>query len=543
MLRTLSLRAAIIALLVPCAYPAPLHQTIEGLDRVRPVGGLSAYDWNGWQTEADGNRLAVRSVSDSFGGTGLGSVSIFEYQPSGQYTFVQKIVEPGSVSIQSPRLGESMLMSRDFLFLSADRFLSSANACSGALFIYHWNGSRYEPFQTLTSASGGTFCGFGGYMDFDGEFLFTSSSIDNEFGFNHGSIERYRLGPAGFQREYRFVDTTLSFLGSGLRLTGDGRLLAGSGNSVTLLSGVYGASWQVESQFYGQGVFAEEMEVWGDEVLVSSPRLDTAPFQRKGQVAIFDLLPVGMAFREFLEAPGGTVGPVVGDDFGGTLTIQGDRLYVGARLAWDPNQAMERGAAYVFKRSAGSWVPEYTLRPGGTCCDEANFGRSLSVDGSKVVAGAPFEQRNGLIQVGSTYVFEVPFGTEVCQASNFNSIATQPMLRAYGSASAQARDLHFRAMGVPGSGIAMLLASDRPRDPRPVVASQGLLCLGGAVTRLSVGSVAQSVATFSVDWGNSSTGAGLTVQSGTPLYYQAWYRDSNPHPTSNLTSAVEVMLE
>ncbi|MEM8710745.1 MAG: hypothetical protein AAGG01_07310 [Planctomycetota bacterium] len=381
-------------------------------------------------------------------------------------------------------------------------------------------------------------------MDFDGEYLFTSSPIDNELGFNHGSIERYRLGPGGFTREYRFLDTNLSFVGSGLRLTGDGRLLAGSGSSVALLSGVYGSSWNVESQFSGQGIFANDIEVWEDEVFVSSPRLGTAPFNQKGQVALFNLQPVGMTFGGFLVAPGPSVGPVIGDDFGSTLSIQGNRLYVGARLAWDPMTSAERGAAYVFKRSGGAWLPEYTLRPGGTCCAEASFGRSISVDGSRVFAGAPFEPRDGLTQVGSSYVFEIPFGNELCHPTNVNSIGTQPVLRAYGSATAQAQDLQFRAMGVPGSGIAMLLASDRPRDPQPVVASQGLLCLGGDVTRLAVGSVAHNLATFSLDWGSStSSGAALIVHAGAPVYYQAWYRDSNPHPTSNLTSAVKVALD
>ncbi len=78
--------------------------------------------------------------------------------------------------------------------------------------------------------------------------------------------------------------------------------------------------------------------------------------------------------------------PIVGEDFGRTVAFSGDLLFVGAPLA-DGN----RGAVYVFRRTAGVWNQEVRLTPPSIFASlgEYDFGRSIRFKNDQLLVGAP----------------------------------------------------------------------------------------------------------------------------------------------------------
>jgi hypothetical protein len=93
------------------------------------------------------------------------------------------------------------------------------------------------------------------------------------------------------------------------------------------------------------------------------------------------------------------------DAFGSAIAVDGDRLIVGevgddAPYASGP--IPDNGAAHVFRRTAGGWVPEARLQP-GDLNDGAGFGWSVAIDGTVAVVGAP-AWSDGL-RSGAAYVF------------------------------------------------------------------------------------------------------------------------------------------
>ncbi|WP_145196811.1 FG-GAP repeat protein [Planctomycetes bacterium Poly30] len=504
------------------------------------MGNLDLYDRHGWQVELDGDRLAVTSRADDAASLNSGSVSIFQRRQDGVFAFCQKIALPSSATGLA-YIGTRLLMYDDWLFVSAFNYTVSGAPCNGALLAYRWVGGCYAHHQTLAPPSGSQYCAFGSHCDFDGEYLFVGASIDAEFGFNHGSLYRYCLRGGIFELQHRFYDTNLSYIGQGLKLTGDGRLLAGGNSKVALLSGVYSSNWVVEEVIYGESVLAEDIEIYGDEILIGSPRFGTSLI--KGAVAILDLHPVGMSFREFLYAPGQTVGSNVGDDFGSTFEIQGDWLFVGAHAAFDPAQNAVTGAAFVFERVGNTWEPRYRLLSAPGMGNFDGMGKGITVDGSRLIVGAPYTFVNGLAQVGLSYVFEIGFGNTVCTPLTPNSLGETPRLRAYGSNNAAMQDLELRTEGVPGNGLAVLLAASTASAGMPMAHGDGQLCLGSQVRRLALGQVSMGVARFPISWQHPLISSTAWLDAGTTTYFQAWYRDSNPQPTSNLTGAVAVLME
>jgi hypothetical protein len=91
-----------------------------------------------------------------------------------------------------------------------------------------------------------------------------------------------------------------------------------------------------------------------------------------------------------------------GDAFGWSVAINGDTAVVGAPFEASsttginsiPNEsAPAAGAAYVFQRSGTTWSQQAYLKPAAVGVTQMNdaFGWSVSVSGSTVVVGAPFE--------------------------------------------------------------------------------------------------------------------------------------------------------
>ena len=97
----------------------------------------------------------------------------------------------------------------------------------------------------------------------------------------------------------------------------------------------------------------------------------------------------------------------LGDNFGRSVSVDGDTMVVGANK--DDDNALNSGSAYVYIRQSGAWsqVAKLTAFDGAS---EDGFGFSVSVDGDTVVVGAYLEDDNGAAS-GSAYVFtKLPTG-------------------------------------------------------------------------------------------------------------------------------------
>ncbi len=86
------------------------------------------------------------------------------------------------------------------------------------------------------------------------------------------------------------------------------------------------------------------------------------------------------------------------DVFGRSVAISGDYLVVGApsRAGLEPSG---RGAAYVFRREASTWVEQGKLTAGDPQAG-ALFGSSVSISGDVVVVGAMWAEEPGTSSQG-----------------------------------------------------------------------------------------------------------------------------------------------
>ena len=142
------------------------------------------------------------------------------------------------------------------------------------------------------------------------------------------------------------------------------------------------------------------------------------------------------------------------------------------------------------------------------------------------------------------------FGDVYCQPVAGNSTGQPAALQAQGSPVAMANDLTLRVGGLPQNQAGYFLVSTAAGLVPMAGGSQGSLCLGGAIGRMNrrLGEVF-----FSGTSGMASVPIDLTrlpipggsgpVQAGETRYFQAWYRDVNPGPTSNFTGGLRIVFE
>jgi hypothetical protein len=121
-----------------------------------------------------------------------------------------------------------------------------------------------------------------------------------------------------------------------------------------------------------------------------------------GLVAIHARTPAGWLLVDELAASDGALG----DAFGSEVALDGDRLVVGA--VWKAGPGFHSGAAYVFERVGGAWTETAKLLPSDHGVEDW-FGRTVAVDGDRIVVGASFKSNPAFAQ-GAAYVFELQGG-------------------------------------------------------------------------------------------------------------------------------------
>ena len=91
------------------------------------------------------------------------------------------------------------------------------------------------------------------------------------------------------------------------------------------------------------------------------------------------------------------------DRFGNSVSIDGDRVVVGARD--DDDAGTRSGSAYIFHFDGTSWSQETKLTASDAAAGD-QFGESVSIDGDRVVVGA-WQDDDGGSASGSVYVYDL----------------------------------------------------------------------------------------------------------------------------------------
>lgn len=148
-----------------------------------------------------------------------------------------------------------------------------------------------------------------------------------------------------------------------------------------------GGTWNVAARLVasdahaGDG-FGRAVAIDAGSILVGAPLAPGAAAGSFARGAVYAFAGGGAAWTEQAKLVSSTSAD--GDLFGLAVSLAGDRAAVGSPMAQS-----RTGAAVVFERSAGSWSERArVLAPIGVVGDR--FGWSVAIDGNRLLVGAPY---------------------------------------------------------------------------------------------------------------------------------------------------------
>ena len=127
----------------------------------------------------------------------------------------------------------------------------------------------------------------------------------------------------------------------------------------------------------------------------------------------------------------------------------------------------------------------------------------------------------------------------VCNGS-LNSTGLGAAMTSTGGCTVASNDVAFEVTSLPTNQFGYLVCSQTTAS---VAVGQGILCLGAPIGRFNQSvqnSGANGRVSFAVDL--TQPPSGVTFTAGATWTFQYWYRDNNPGPTSNFSSAIELLL-
>ena len=194
-------------------------------------------------------------------------------------------------------------------------------------------------------------------------------------------------------------------------------------------------------------VFGTAVAIDGGTIAVGAP-LDNQGIADRGTVTVYwrDGMTGDWVLQRTLVAPDGNAD----GQFGFSVCLDGDRLVVGA--VGSDVQGNGAGAAYVFERDlggAGSWGLAATLRGSDVDAND-QFGHSVTVEGDRVVVGANKKDRLGVFG-GAVYVFDRDTDGVWSETATFNADDAENLQEFGGSVALSGDVLLVGAMRTPAS--------------------------------------------------------------------------------------------
>ncbi len=403
--RHLSLFAGAVALAV--ALPGVAFATAGTLIGTGPY----AQSYFGTSIAVSGDTAVVGGWRDVNGGVTAGRAHV--YTRSGTTWSFQ-----GTLAAQDPvandYFGQSVAISGDTIVVGAPGDDTVAGSDAGSAWVFTRSGTTWSLQTSLTAGAPAAADRFGTSVAIVGDSIAVGAvNDDTDGGVDAGSAWVFTRsgttwsqeasltsgdGAAGdsFGRSVSVSGATL-VVGANADDTGAG---ADAGSAYVFTRS--GTTWsQQTSLTAGDGAagddFGWSVAVATDTILVGAQHDDTTAAVSAGSAYVFTGNGASWSHQAKLTAADAGLN----HNFGTSVSLSGDYAVVGAPGYWSL-----LGQAYLFRRSGTTWTQRATLTGSDTAGDR--LGKSVSIDGGIVVAGADGDDIGPGSDAGSAWAFTVP---------------------------------------------------------------------------------------------------------------------------------------
>ncbi len=299
------------------------------------------------------------------------------------------------------------------------RFANTVYASSGAAYVYTRSGSSWAFAQKLAPSDLTPAAFFGASVAVDGNWMAVGAHKANGpapasvpqagavyiYALSGGvwtQVQKLQPFDMAAQDHYGWsISLSNGTLAVGSQHDDDG----GSQNGSVYVYTLSGSTFNLQQKLLGSSSsvgdeFGASVDLQGDRLVVGAKFLDLTA-ANQGGAYVFDRVGSTWTQTQRIVAPDAGNG----DQLGLEVALSGDRIVAGA--PFDDDGGLDAGALYVFKRNTGSgvWAMEQKLVPPGVETNDA-IGRGFDIDGSVIVSGSVGDDDGGT-DAGAAYLYSL----------------------------------------------------------------------------------------------------------------------------------------
>lgn len=372
-------------------------------------------DLFGMSVSLSGELAVVGAHLDDDGAGNSGSVYIFDLSSSTPEAAILSIDNPSPSS--NDEFGRAVSLAGTRLLVGANSDNTGASNAGSAYVFEVSSGTPEIPMITINNPSPSSNEEFGSSVAISGSIVAVGSSRDDKGASNSGGVAVFDLNSGSPQQPLLLIDnpapTINDYFGSSVAVSGaivaiaaiqddQGATNAGTVYIYNINSSVPGVPLFTipNPSPQSQDEFGNSLAISGDILVVGASK-NNAGADDAGSVYVFDLAsPTPGVPTHVIDNPD----PAIGDWFGYSVGLSGDRLLVGAPR--DDFGAANAGSAYAFDLASPTPTLPVALlaNPAPALNDE--FGFSVAVSGTNVVIGSRMDD-NLAVDAGDVMVYDL----------------------------------------------------------------------------------------------------------------------------------------
>jgi hypothetical protein len=305
------------------------------------------------------------------------------------------------------KFGISVAVDGNFAVIGAP--LNDSNGIdAGAAYIFEHIGSAWLQRQKLTALDSIAGAQFGWSVAIEANTIVVGSNLAN----NTGAVYIFTRSAGVWSQQAKLTAQDASsgdYFGCSVSLNGNTVVIGAHGDdSFTGSAYVFvraGSTWSFEQKLIASDAivgdrFGNSVAIDTNTALIGASDKSLTGANNAGSVYYFTRTAGTWSQQAILTASD----PNSYDRFGCSVAIDSNLAVIGAYECGFNEEILHAGAAYVFSKTASGWVQQQklwdTIDPGYG----EDFGRSVAVDGSVILAGCPYNQVDGNM-TGSVFEF------------------------------------------------------------------------------------------------------------------------------------------
>ena len=341
------------------AYPVEIDPLIATLEARLLASDGATDSWFGYATSLAGDTAIVGAIYKTVSAAARQGEAYVFVRSGTTWTEQAKLLAGDGAA--GDFFGASVGLSGDTAIVGARGKVVNGNATQGASYVFVRSGTTWGEQAKLVASDGAAYDQFGTSGSLSGDTAIVGASTKN-------------LGARTAQ------GASYVFVRSGTTWTEQAKLLGSDGAA---------------NDYFGASV-----SLSGDTAIVGALVKTVGGVSGQGEAYVFVRSGTTWTEQATLLAKDGTPS---GEYFGGSVSLSGDTVLIGAQLK-TVNGKAQQGQAYVFVRSVTTWTEQAKLLASDGAATEY-FGNSVSLSGDTALVGAIFNTVSGNARQGAAYLY------------------------------------------------------------------------------------------------------------------------------------------